>query len=240
MSRILIIGSGPNAIEAREFDRARFDRVIAINNAWRIRPDWDEMICPDDFPKERRPDQIGASQRIVTSDDYVPAQNSLGGFVYAGGTMAFTAAYWALAHHRPASIAMIGCDMVYPNTGNTHFYGTGTADPLRDDPTLQSLEAKANRLMVLARERGCNMLNLSTDESRLTFPRATAQTANPLPPFDPSAVEAAKAREAELGYLSASGMYWKEPDLYDPSELAALDQLWLAAVPNAGGLSRPA
>lgn len=33
-------------------------------------------------------------------------------------------------------MAFIDCDMVYPTTGgSTHFYGTGAADPLRDDVT---------------------------------------------------------------------------------------------------------
>jgi len=69
--------------------------------------------------------------------------------------MAFTAGYWALHALRPEVMGFIGCDMVYPKTGATHFYGTGTADPLRDDVTLQDLGAKSARLMVMAAAQGC-------------------------------------------------------------------------------------
>ena len=57
-------------------------------------------------------------------------------------------------------MAFFGCDMVYAATGKTHFYGTGTADPLRPDVTLQSLEGKAARLQLLAAEQGCACVNL--------------------------------------------------------------------------------
>ncbi len=93
----------------------------------------------------------------------MPAQNAYGGFVYAGGTMAYTAAYWALSalHPRrrwPSSAATC----TTPPRGATHFYGTGTPDPLRADITLRSLEAKSARLMILAALQGCAMVNLST------------------------------------------------------------------------------
>ena len=79
----------------------------------------------------------------------MPIQNDLGGFVYAGGTMAFTAGYWALGALRPDVMAFFGCDMVYPTEGS-HFYGNGNADPLRDDITLRNLEAKSARLSIIA------------------------------------------------------------------------------------------
>ena len=157
--RVLIIGSGPNAVDARDWDG--FGAVIAINNAWRIRPDWTHHIHPEDFPTDRRPPHVHAGQTIVTYRDYVPIQNGFGGFVYAGGTMAFTAGYWALGHFNPRLIAFIGCDMTYAATGATHFYGTGTADPLRNDVTLRDLTAKSARLMVMGAEQGCAMVNLS-------------------------------------------------------------------------------
>jgi hypothetical protein len=87
--------------------------------------------------------------------------------------MAFTAAYWALADLKPTVIAVLGCDMNYPKTGATHFYGTGTPDPLRTDITLRSLEAKASRLEALAALQGTAIVNLSDLPSRLTFRRAT-------------------------------------------------------------------
>ncbi len=71
--------------------------------------------------------------------------------------------------------------MHYP-PGQTHFYGTGSADPLRPDITLQSLEAKSARLMILAAMEGCAMVNLSTGPSRLVFPRVRADRAGRGPP----------------------------------------------------------
>ncbi|MBL9047655.1 MAG: hypothetical protein JNK34_10175, partial [Tabrizicola sp.] len=218
--------------------RARADRAlmalaaawVAINNAWRIRPDWTHAIHAWDFPTDRHP--IAApGQALVTEDDFVPAQNAYGGFVYAGATMAFTAAYWALKALRPDVIATFGCDMHYPATGPTHFYGAGQADPLRPDISLRSLEAKSARLMVLAARQGCAMVNLSTGPSRLVFPRSTsaeAATAGPLV-FSDAAAAKALTREAELSYDTPTGRYWEELQRFDPDEIDRLDALWLAA-----------
>ena len=230
MSVVLILGSGPNVVQARPWPRGAFDRIVAINNAWAVRPDWDDLIHPDDFPDPRKPAGVTPQQRIIRSDDYVPLQNAFGGFVYAGGTMAFTAGYWALAALQPRIIAMMGCDMVYA-AAKTHFYGTGTADPLRKDVTLRSLEAKSARLMIMAAARGCAMVNLSQDDSRLIFPRGTPAALATIQPqrFDDAAVGAALAEEARLGYYVPSGKYWKEEDRFDPAAIDALDRLWLTA-----------
>lgn len=233
MSVVLILGSGPNVVTCREWPRDPFDRIVAINNAWAVRPDWDDLIHPDDFPVERMPVDMTAEQRIIRAADYVPLQNSLGGFVYAGGTMAFTASYWALAALKPKVIAVLGCDMVYKDASKTHFYGKGTADPLRADVTLRSLEAKSARLMALAARQGCAMVNLSTDESRLVFPRTTPETAADAKPQpqDQAVVDTALAEEQRLGYYVPSGKYWKEESRFDVAAIDALDALWLKAVP---------
>lgn len=238
MTVVLMLGSGPMAMEAAGWPRAGIDRVLAINNAWAVRPDWDFMIHPWDFPEDRRP-LPGPGQRIVTQADFVPAQNALGGFVYAGGTMAYTAAYWALHALRPRVIGCFGCDMHYPKEGQTHFYGQGTPDPLRQDITLRSLPAKAARLMVLAAMQGCAMVNLSRGPSRLVFPRlglGELAAARPLP-FDAALARDALGREAALGYHVPSGRYWEEAARFEVAEIDALDALWLSAaqvVPNGG------
>jgi hypothetical protein len=230
MQTVLMLGSAPMALKARDWPRAPFDAVLAINNAWAVRSDWDLMIHPWDFPPERRP-VVGPGQRIITEDAFVPAQNALGGFVYAGATMAFTAAYWALHALRPAVIAAYGCDMHYPANSATHFYGAGTPDPLRPDITLRSLEAKSARLMVMAAMQGCAMVNLSDGPSRLVFPRRTPMQAAGAQPlgYDRDAAAAALAREAQLGYFVPSGRYWEDVTRFDPAALDALDALWLAA-----------
>ena len=229
MTTLLMLGSAPMAVQARDWLRAPFDRILAINNAWNIRPDWDDLIHPWDFPEDRRPIP-GPGQSVITQDDFVPAQNAFGGFVYAGGTMAFTAAYWALHAHHPQTIAVYGCDMQYPATGATHFYGTGTPDPLRQDITLRSLEAKSARLLILAAMQGTAMINLSTAPSRLIFPRATPSTLPPTPaPFNTTLAQAALHREAGLNYFVPSGRYWEDAARFDPAEIDALDAMWLAA-----------
>jgi hypothetical protein len=144
--------------------------------------------------------------------------------------MAFTAAYWALHALRPRVIAAFGCDMHYPK-GQTHFYGAGTADPLRADITLQSLEGKSARLMILAAMEGCAMVNLSFGPSRLVFPRLSrdrVSLARPLP-FDIRLADMALRREDDLGYHVPSGRYWDEAHRFDPAELKRLDMLWLSA-----------
>ena len=230
MQSILILGSGPSVTQARLWPRAGFDHILAINNAWQVRPDWDALIHPWDFPQDRRP-LPGPKQALITQDDFVPAQNALGGFVYAGGTMAFTAGYFALHAHRPRVIAMLGCDMHYPARGLTHFYGAGTADPLRNDISLRSLEAKSARLMVMAARQGCAMVNLSDGPSRLIFPRARRTSMAHATPqmYCPDLADKALATEAALGYFVPSGRYWEHTDRFDPAELAKLDALWYAA-----------
>nr|WP_221229380.1 hypothetical protein [Rubricella aquisinus] len=221
------MGSGPNVVAARDWARDGFSHIVVINNAWRVRPDWDVLVHAGDFPLDRLPPLLGSEQIIISDRDYVPAQNALGGFVYAGGTMAFTAAYWALHALKPSLIATVGCDMVYEPDQDTHFYGTGTADPLRKDITLRSLEAKSARLMVIAAMQGCAMVNLSeADESRLVYPRAGLAELDAVTPgrFDPAAP---LAREAALGYMVPSGQYWLEADRFDVAALDALDAMWL-------------
>ena len=228
---VIIMGSGPSVLASKNWQKGDA-HLVAINNAWQVRSDWDFLIHPDDFPTDRRPPQVSSAQRIITSDTYVPLQNTLGGFVYAGGTMAFTAGYWALRALQPKAIGFIGCDMVYPASGATHFYGTGTADPLRADISLRSLEAKSARFMLLAAQAGCAVVNLSdAAESRLIFPRAHHSALDRVAPlfFDPSLTEAALQREAELGYVVPSGKYWKETDRFDPAEIDRIDAMWLQA-----------
>ncbi len=230
MTVALMLGSAPMAAEAALWDRTPFDRVVAINNAWRVRPDWDDAVFPWDFPEDRRPVPV-QGQTLVTEEVFVPAQNASGGFVYGGATMAFTAGYWALHALQPRVLAVFGCDMHYAATGNTHFYGSGAPDPLRHDITLRSLEAKSARMMVLAAMQGCAVVNLSTGPSRLIVPRvarAGVARARPLA-WCPDAAGAALEREAVLGYVVPSGRYWEEADRFDPVELDRLDALWLRA-----------
>jgi hypothetical protein len=125
---------------------------------------------------------------------------------------------------------MMGCDMIY-DAKTTHFYGHGTADPLRHDISLRNLTAKSARLQALATQTGCAMVNLSSDTSRLTFPRTTPDLAVASQPLAYCATAAAAAldKERRLGYYVPSGKYWKEESRFDPASIDALDQMWLKA-----------
>lgn len=241
---ILIIGSAPDAVRATAWPKAQFSHMVAINNAWQIRQDWDYLIHPEDFPVERHPSTTLPGQAVITAEAYVPIQNHYGGFLYAGGTMAFTAAYWALGHFQPTAILFIGCDMVYSNTHqSSHFYGAGTADPLREDHSLQSLEAKSARFLYYAQQQACAVFNLSLlPSSKLLFPRLDYNDTQALPLqihqrqqvtpqyFNPDVVNAALALEKSLGYYFASGRYWEHADTISASACREVDHLWLTSL----------
>lgn len=236
---VLILGSAPNVIAAAQWPRGPFDQIIAINNAWRVRNDWDYLIHPSDFDDDRKPDSLSAAQNIITYQEYVPAQNALGGFVYAGGTMAFTAGYWALHALKPTVLCYLGCDMVYDGA-QTHFYGTGTPDPLRSDVTLRSLEAKSARLLAFAEMQGCTVLNMGSTVSRLVFPRGTPANLTAQPRIDRLQVNHALSLEKAAGYMVPSGKYWKEASRFDTEIIDEIDAAWRASIqPPAAKPNRP-
>jgi hypothetical protein len=229
------LGSGPNVLKFRDMHKKSIDHVIAINNAWKVSCFWNELIYPEDFPESKLPSVVHKSKKLTSAETYVAAQNNYGGFIYGGGTMAFTAGYYALYQYRPKTIAFIGCDMMYPEEGKTHFYGDGTADPLRDDITLQSLEAKSTRLMIHAAKQGCALVNLSQDISRLTFPKISIDLlAQPPKLIDWNILAEKKALQLEkkLNYFVASGKYWEQVHLFDKVNLQKIDQLWLDCIKN--------
>ncbi len=239
---VLIMGSGPNAVDAADWPREWFDRMVVINNAWRVRVDWDDLVFPEDFPEGRRPDAILPDQRLITAEQFVPTQNAYGGFVYGGGTMAFTAGYWALHALRPKVMAFIGCDMVYPKAGPTHFYGTGAADPLRDDMTLQDLGAKSARLGLIAANQGCRCVNLSNGPSELMFERADPRQLRQLACEKTSApgISTVLNREDSIGYFVPNGRYWDHASDFDAGVLSELDAAWRAAWPASQGATHAA
>ena len=239
---VLIFGSAPDVTAVKQWNLSFFTSCVAINNAWQVIPNWNYLIFPEDFPIDRRPKlPVDTHQKLITANEFVLHQNNFGGFIYAGGTMAFTAGYWVLGALQPDIIAYVGCDMVYSteNGKTSHFYGSGSADPLRNDMTLQSLEAKSNRLMALANKQNCAVLNMSSlPESRLTFPRLRnsdlqrsfsheklLSTQNHL--IDAQKVSMALTAEKNLGYLVPSGRYWENMKSFDPVKLRMIDDIWI-------------
>ena len=228
--KVLIIGSAPDATKARELDLTFFDTVIVINNAWKIIPNWNELIFPYDFPDHKKPKSIGKQQRFVTEKEFVPAQESLGGFVYAGATMTFTAGYWALVEHKPSLMCFLGCNMVYPSNTQTHFYGSGRKDPLRDDISLTSLKACSRRLLAIAKMRNCDLISLSSGLTNLDIPQLDF---NQLDNFhtsivvDCQRVADAFLLEESFGYFFRGKKYWEFLDQIDKSHLIELDRAWV-------------
>ncbi|WP_295532760.1 hypothetical protein [uncultured Thioclava sp.] len=240
---VLVMGSAPNVTTCRDWPKSYFSAIIAINNAWRVRDDWDFQVAPDDFPKDRLPQALRDRQRLIGSASYVPANNDFGGIIYAGATMVFSAGYWALAELRPKTMVFVGCDMVYPTRGMTHFYGSGTPDPLREDVTLRNLEAKSARLMAHAARQGCACVRPDGGESRLLFPTVTleeiAQGAVGTFLPDPDAFLQVKAREQALGYFVKSGRYWESPDALNVTDVDAIDQMWAQLCTRSAPQHRP-
>lgn len=222
--KVLILGSAPNVVAVNDIDLSSYDEIIVINNAWQVLESWTEHIFPYDFPRENKPAHYSKSQRPIDEKLFVQRQNEFGGFIYAGGTMAFTALYWALGEHMPSEIHILGCDMVYSDAGKTHFYGEGTPDPLRDDFTLRDLYAKSARFMCLAARNGCRTYNLSDQSSKLCFPRHS-RNIDDKPChllINKASVQSILDQENSLGYFMSSGRYW-EADL--KIDLQALDQI---------------
>ena len=230
--RILIIGSGPNATEVKSWHLSEFDKIVVINNAWRVSKHWNDLVYPHDFPSDRLPKDLATGQRLIDETHFVPAQNHFGGFVYAGGTMAYTTAYWALKEYAPAEICFIGCDMHYPETGATHFYGTGAPDPLREDISLTSLEGSSARFLCLAARQNCVVFNLSNGPSRLIFPRKSPHISHPSTPYpaiNKKLVADCLQTEQHLGYFVEDGRYWLAADQFSKSALEQLNKRWLMA-----------
>ena len=222
--KVLILGSAPNVVAVNDIDLSSYDEIIVINNAWQVLESWTEHIFPYDFPRENKPTRYSKSQRAIDEKLFVQRQNEFGGFIYAGGTMAFTALYWALGEHMPSEIHILGCDMVYSDAGKTHFYGEGAPDPLRDDFTLRDLYAKSARFMCLAARNGCRTYNLSDQSSKLCFPRHN-RNIDDKPChllINKASVQSILDQENSLGYFMSSGRYW-EADL--KIDLQALDQI---------------
>jgi len=241
LNAVLILGSAPDAVRVREFDLSRCSSIVVLNNAWQLRDDWTHIVYPEDFVEARRPAEV-SGKTVVEYDQFVPANNQFGGIIYAGGTMAFTGAYWALAALRPDLLIFLGCDMVYDGDPTaSHFYGQGEPDPLRDDPTLQSLEAKSERLRWMALGQNCVCLNLSNkSDSRLTFDRLDADLLGSAlnrrrseglkrlnTHANSDAANRAMAAEKQANCFVESGDYWNSQQKLDPKMLAQIDLLWM-------------
>lgn len=166
---VAIIGSGPAAPTAHQL-LGPTTIVWVINNAWRAVPKYDALIYSDDLPLERKPDAISLARLGRSSPQYYPAMVQHGGILFCGATMALAAGYMAIEAFPFSQIAFYASDMTY-DSAPSHFYGEGSADPLRHDISLQDLDAKCLRLFYMGLERGCLVVNASSANiSRLAIP----------------------------------------------------------------------
>jgi hypothetical protein len=248
---VLVAGSAPEV--ASLHDQALEGlTTVAINNAWRIREDFDYVIFPRNLPEENRPpDSYGTN--IVREINYRKHVAAAGGLLFCGSTMAFNAGYWAVQYLKPAMIGFFASDMIYDD-GETHFYGKGAADPLRDNLTLRSLEAKSARLFAFAFAAGTIAANFSArPRSRLVFPRLPlATTAEPAALKQLASVlrRTPEGRELIEAARSAARLEVTPPFDVDPNDywslvgdqtaidyLDEVDRNWLGLVPLIEALS---
>jgi hypothetical protein len=169
-NKILILGSGCTAPLITEIDTSQWT-VMAINNAYRLGY-YDWLIAPTDFTNLPATDQL-RDKRFITFFEYAKTNLPYGNQAIRGNTMMFNAAYYAIAQN-PSMIGFLGCDMHYPTDGsNTHFYGTGTPDPLRLGE--DNLMGFLNRLQGVADKNNIKLYNFSPDSqvSMLPYRRAS-------------------------------------------------------------------
>ena len=158
-----------------------------INTAHRIRSDWTHGLFASDIPLNRIP-LSRPGHEIVSVKDLTGAQDAFGSYMLCGETMALTAGYRALRTFPGRPLLWFGCDMIYDTDeddiasgiapGTSHFYGNGTADPLRFHTSLLSLPAKSARLFAMALLNKSPVFNLSERKrSNIIFPRLPASQA---------------------------------------------------------------
>ncbi len=225
MTKVLILGSAPYAIEAAGWPVGLFDHVVAIHDAWSIREDWTHMIHRRDFSVDRRPVLLEGDQKVVTEAEFSPVQTLYGGAPYTGEGMAFVAGYWALAALMPSQIYYFGCDMIDLGAGRTQGHEDQLGEACRPHGMGENTAAKARRLEYFAAQETCGIGNLSPYRSALPYQRVTLEGLDRLRPasVSPRDAEPARLREQRCGYPAALGC--------GPSgagrEMADIDAAWL-------------
>jgi len=184
--KVLILGVAQDAMRAVDWDGGLFDYILAIEEAWHLRPDWTHMLHSDSLAPDDRPVLLEAGQQVVTKADYEPVLTHFGGAVYTGSDLVLAASYWALAALEPAHIFCMSCEFDAPGASQSH----GARD----------LTAKARRLEYFASLCGCAIANLSSESSALPFQRATLNGLDQVRPAYPSEEASMVARQLEQQY----------------------------------------
>jgi hypothetical protein len=177
----LLIGSGPG-IDAwwpahRRYFLDNSYRIHPINNAVSVvgadttvwYKSWDYTgFIPDEIP----PTFPDPSEQWLMRPLWHPPPPGLSGYVPC---VMFHAALYHMLNEAirdavSASVVVIGCDLIYDGK-QTHFYGTGTPDPLRFGGAW--LDTELARLTAVYPSAYSTLRNASTTESRLPFDRFT-------------------------------------------------------------------
>jgi len=125
---VLILGSGPSGRQVEDLDLSNH-YVIAINHAWMLTPFWTHHIYPNDYIGEF-PTKLNQIQQSIDNTIYMKENLQYSNLDFRGNSMIYNALYFAL-QLKPQAIGTLGCDLYYPESGETHFYKGGTNDPMR-------------------------------------------------------------------------------------------------------------
>lgn len=175
MTKMLLIGSGLDATQARSWDLSNWV-VAAIHNAWSIVPDAlsFHVVSGDFIPAPGNQVPVGwyAEQGVtpISYDVYDSKEQHAryGRQRYGiGATMFFNAAYWCLSKN-PSTLGFVGCSMDYPTEGPKAFYGDGKPDPLRfrEGRLLEWFDSLSKQAI----EQHCELFNFGSGEGVMPYP----------------------------------------------------------------------
>jgi hypothetical protein len=173
----LLLGSAPYIEDwwywygSRYVDAGFF--IAAMNNAWRVAGKHLHVwYRPDDF-RGNNPDNLPSGNESFYEH---PDGWRIGPYWERQGRLSFVDTchhilnMYACTQSRKVELHVAGSDFIYPDSGPTHFYGSGGLDPLRygDDFVGQAL----GRLHQHYQQAGSSIYNAGGQrESRLPFPR---------------------------------------------------------------------
>lgn len=230
LSTVIIMGSSLDGQRGANWAKPLNSCIVAIDSAYTLRNDWDYAVFSDDYDHCLRPQRpFALGQKTVTSKDYTPSQNALGGFIYGGAHPVFTSGYWALRTLRPRVIAYYGCDQIFNAPSKS---GPAMRDGAETNFTIRHVGAKSARLMLLAAMAGCAVVNLSMpNNSPFVFPHKKLSNLTHVhhTPIDYSHALLALRAETECDYYVPSGRYHEIADQIDLSKLDQIDRHWLMA-----------
>lgn len=130
-TKSIIVGSAPLSADLIDADLSDYYR-IALNKAWRLRPDFQAHVFLESLKSEDRPPKTYRA-KSVSRANFGPALNKAGGPFLCSVSVTFAAAFWAVVRQRQKVISVYGCDMVFPGKDSespSHFYGSGDQGPL--------------------------------------------------------------------------------------------------------------